>query len=122
MASRRSPATRDPVRRFRSTGKELPSGEGIRADRAVKACTQPGLASRLLWLEASREDCSVSKRRPRGLTRCDAAAKGVHMPSVRKRVETLERTQSVRAGTTSDQIVRRVLECVSDGDLNLLES
>jgi hypothetical protein len=44
------------------------------------------------------------------------------MTSVRKRVETLERTQSVRAGTTSDQIVRRVLECVSDGDLNLLES
>ena len=49
-------------------------------------------------------------------------AKGVHMTSVRKRVETLERTQSMRAGTTSDQIVRRVLERVSDADLNLLES
>jgi hypothetical protein len=44
------------------------------------------------------------------------------MTSARKRVETLERTQSVRAGTTSDQIVRRVLERVSDADLNLLES
>ena len=44
------------------------------------------------------------------------------MPSVRKRLETLERSQSERGGTASDQIVRRVLECVSDADLNLLES
>jgi hypothetical protein len=36
------------------------------------------------------------------------------MTSVRKRVETLERSQSLRGGTASDQIVRRVLECVSD--------
>src|SRR6202158_5618369 len=122
MARRRSPATRDPVRCFRSTGKELPSGEGIRADRAGNACTQPGLASRLLWLEASREDCSVSKRRPRGLVRCDAAAKGIRMPSVRKRLETLERSQSERGGTSKDQIVRRVLEGVSDAELDLLGS
>ena len=44
------------------------------------------------------------------------------MPSVRKRVETLERTQSVRAGTSNDQIIRRALEQVSDADLHLLES
>jgi len=44
------------------------------------------------------------------------------MTSVRKRVETLERTQSVRAGTTSDQIVRRVLQRVSDAELDLLGS
>ena len=42
------------------------------------------------------------------------------MPSVRKRLETLERTQSVRGGTSNDQIVRRVLERVSDADLDLL--
>ena len=41
------------------------------------------------------------------------------MPSVRKRLETLERT-SVRGGTSNDQIVRRVLERVSDEDLDLL--
>src|SRR6202158_1505931 len=122
MARRRSPATRDPVRCFRSTGKEFLSGEGIRADRAVNACTQPGPTSRLLWLEGFREDCSVSKRRPRGLIRCDAAAKGIRMPSVRKRLETLERSQSVRGGTSKDQIVRRVLEGVSDAELDLLGS
>ena len=44
------------------------------------------------------------------------------MTSVRKRVETLERTQSVRKGTASDQIVRRALECVSDAELDLLGS
>ena len=44
------------------------------------------------------------------------------MTSVRKRVETLERSQSVRGGTTSDQIVRRVLERVSDPELDLLGS
>ena len=42
------------------------------------------------------------------------------MPSVRKRLETLERPQSVRGGTSNDQIVRRVLERVSDEDLDLL--
>ena len=42
------------------------------------------------------------------------------MPSVRKRLETLERYQSLRGGTSSDQIVRRVLERVSDADLDLL--
>ena len=41
------------------------------------------------------------------------------MTSVRKRLETLERSQSVK-GTTSDQIVRRVLERVSDAELDLL--
>jgi hypothetical protein len=44
------------------------------------------------------------------------------MPSVRKRLETLERYQSLRGGTSSDQIVRRVLERVSDAELDLLES
>ena len=44
------------------------------------------------------------------------------MTSVRKRVETLERFQSLRGGTASDQIVRRALECVSDAELDLLES
>src|SRR5712691_1841074 len=122
MADGGSPATRGPVRCFRSAGKEFPSGEGIRPDRAGNACTKPGLASRLLWLEASREDCSVSKRRPRGLIRCDAAAKGIRMPSVRKRLETLERSQSERGGTSKDQIVRRVLEGVSDAELDLLGS
>ena len=42
------------------------------------------------------------------------------MASVRKRVEMLERTQSVRGGNSNDQIVRRVLERVSDADLDLL--
>src|ERR1700694_3421037 len=112
----------NPVRRFRSAGKEFPSGEGARADRAGHACTQPGPASQLLGLEDYREDCSVSKRRPRGLIRCDAAAKGIHMPNVRKRLETLERSQSERGGTSKDQIVRRVLERVSDAELDLLGS
>jgi hypothetical protein len=44
------------------------------------------------------------------------------MPSVRKRLETLERSQSVRGGTLKDQIVRRVLERVSDAELDLLGS
>ena len=44
------------------------------------------------------------------------------MPSVRKRLETLERSQSVSKGTTSDQIVRRVLERVWDAELDLLGS
>ena len=44
------------------------------------------------------------------------------MTSVRQRLETLEKSQSVRRGTSKDQIIRRVLERVSDADLNLLES
>ena len=44
------------------------------------------------------------------------------MPSVRKRLETLERSQSERGGTSKDQIVRRVLEGVSDAELDLLGS
>ena len=42
------------------------------------------------------------------------------MTRVRKQLETLERSQSVRGGTSNDQIVRRVLERVSDADLDLL--
>src|SRR5712691_468658 len=122
MADGGSPATRGPVRCFRSAGKEFPSGEGIRPDRAGNACTKPGPTTQLLWLEDYREDCSVSKRRPRGLIRCDAAAKGIRMPSVQKRLETLERSQSERGGTSKDQIVRRVLEGVSDAELDLLGS
>ena len=44
------------------------------------------------------------------------------MTSVRKRVEMLERTQSVRGGAGSDEIVRRVLGRVSDPDLELFGS
>ena len=44
------------------------------------------------------------------------------MPSVRKRLETLERSQSEKGGTSKDQIVRRVLEGVSDAELDLLGS
>jgi hypothetical protein len=44
------------------------------------------------------------------------------MTSVRKRLETLERSQSERGGTSKDQIVRRVLERVSDAELDLLGS
>ena len=44
------------------------------------------------------------------------------MTSVRKRLEMLERTQSVRGGTATDQIVHRVLGRVSDADLELLGS
>ena len=44
------------------------------------------------------------------------------MPSVRERLETLERSQSERGGTSKDQIVRRVLEGVSDAELDLLGS
>jgi hypothetical protein len=43
------------------------------------------------------------------------------MPNVRKRLETLERSQSLKGGTASDQIVRSVLERVSDGELGLLD-
>jgi len=44
------------------------------------------------------------------------------MPNVRKRLEKLERSQSERGGTSKDQIVRRVLERVSDAELDLLGS
>ena len=44
------------------------------------------------------------------------------MPSVRKRLETLERSQSERGRTSNGQIVRRVLERVSDAELDLLGS
>ena len=44
------------------------------------------------------------------------------MLSIRKRIQTLERFQSLRGGTAIDQTVRRALACVSDADLHLLES
>ena len=44
------------------------------------------------------------------------------MLNIRKRIQTLERSQSLRGGDASDQIVRRVLERVSDADLDLLGS
>ena len=39
-----------------------------------------------------------------------------------ERLETLERSQSERGGTSKDQIVRRVLEGLSDAELDLLGS
>jgi hypothetical protein len=44
------------------------------------------------------------------------------MQNIRKRIQTLEKFQSLKGGTASDQIVRRVLERVSDTDLDLLGS
>jgi hypothetical protein len=44
------------------------------------------------------------------------------MQNIRKRIQTLEKSQSVRGGTASDQIVRRALERVSDAELALLGS
>jgi hypothetical protein len=44
------------------------------------------------------------------------------MHNIRKRIQTLERSLSLRGGTASDQIVRRVLEGVSDAELDLLGS
>ena len=44
------------------------------------------------------------------------------MQNIRRRIQTLERFQSLKGGTASDQIVRVVLERVSDADLHLLES
>ena len=44
------------------------------------------------------------------------------MQNIRRRIQTLERFQSLKGGTASDQIVSRVLERVSDADLHLLES
>ena len=111
--------------RFDASG--LPEKSSLQekaSERSAPAMPAPSPAPPrgFLWLEASREDCSVSKRRPRGLIRCDAAAKGIRMPSVRKRLETLERSQSERGGTSKDEIVRRVLERVSDAELDLLGS
>jgi hypothetical protein len=42
--------------------------------------------------------------------------------NIRKRIQTLERSQSLRGGTASDQIMRTVLERVSDTELDLLGS
>ena len=44
------------------------------------------------------------------------------MQNIRKRIQTLQRFQSLKGGTATDQIVRRVLECVSDAELDLLGS
>ena len=44
------------------------------------------------------------------------------MQNIRKRIQTLERFQSLKGGTASDQIIRRVLERVSDAELDLLGS
>ena len=44
------------------------------------------------------------------------------MHNIRKRIQTLERFQSLRGGTAIDLIVRGALERVSDADLHLLES
>ena len=44
------------------------------------------------------------------------------MLNIRKRIQTLERFQSLRGGTAIDLVVRGVLERVSDTDLHLLES
>jgi hypothetical protein len=44
------------------------------------------------------------------------------MHNIRKRIQTLERFQSLRGGTAIDQIVRRVLALVSDAELDLLGS
>jgi hypothetical protein len=44
------------------------------------------------------------------------------MQNIRKRIQTLERFQSLKGGTASDQIIRRVLERVSDAELYLLGS
>ena len=44
------------------------------------------------------------------------------MLNIRKRIQTLERFQSLRGGTAIDLVARGVLERVSDADLHLLES
>jgi hypothetical protein len=44
------------------------------------------------------------------------------MHTIRKRIQTLERFQSLRGGTAIDLVARGVLERVSDADLHLLES
>jgi hypothetical protein len=49
-------------------------------------------------------------------------AQGKHMLSLRKRIKTLEKSQSLRRGAAREQIIRRVQGCVSDTDLDLLSS
>jgi hypothetical protein len=44
------------------------------------------------------------------------------MQNIRKRIQTLDKFQSLKGGTATDQIVRRALESVSDAELNLLGS
>ena len=44
------------------------------------------------------------------------------MQNIRRRIQTLERFQSLRGGTAIDLVIRGVLERVSDADLHLLES
>ena len=44
------------------------------------------------------------------------------MHNIRKRIQTLERFQSLRGGTAIDLVIRGVLERVSDAELYLLES
>jgi hypothetical protein len=44
------------------------------------------------------------------------------MQNIRKRIQTLERSQFQKGGTARDQIVRSVLELVSDAELDLLGS
>ncbi len=44
------------------------------------------------------------------------------MHNIRKRIQTLERFQSLRGGTAIDLVARGVLERVSDAELYLLES
>jgi hypothetical protein len=44
------------------------------------------------------------------------------MLNIRKRIQTLERFQSLKFGTAIDLVVRGVLERVSDAELYLLES
>jgi hypothetical protein len=44
------------------------------------------------------------------------------MQNIRKRIQTLERSLSLRGGTAIDLVIRGVLERVSDADLHLLES
>ncbi len=44
------------------------------------------------------------------------------MHNIRKRIQTLERFQSLRGGTAIDLVARGVLERVSDADLHLLEN
>ena len=44
------------------------------------------------------------------------------MQNIRKRIQMLEKSQSVRGGAASDQIVRRALALVSDAELDMLGS
>src|ERR1700694_3128461 len=60
--------------RFDASGLPEKSSLQEKASERIAPATpapSPTPTARLLWLEASREDCNVSKRRPRGLIRCD---------------------------------------------------